>query len=248
MSLLYAIYLIISSTPTLTGRITNPFPEKGRELPKPSLSTVSMVLGGAIGVGSVLMMIDPLIRKHTLRKIELITSPNHVSPEMKGQFRIRTLEEELNQHSQLDRPVHFMIPYLLTNYAISASRDITERFNLPSIYTYISAVTLVTVISTIDEYLDGFHIHDGFSLFDFTANKFGIAFSLLRHQNRLSFIDIYWDYSMTAKPETWQWPWWNYMPAYGFHIRFDIMRLLTGEDRGAFDKYTKYFSYLPFLH
>lgn len=228
--------------------IQNPFPGEGGNLPRPSLSTFTTILAGGVSIGSILMIIDPLVRDHVLRKLEFITSPNHAAPENKGPFHIRTLQQELNQSTQLDRAVHFMIPYLLTNYAVSAAKDVAKNFEFSQKTACLAAIAVVGAGSIIDEYLDGFQRDDGFSPFDFGANILGVLCGLLKQQNKLQYIDISWDFCSEAKPDTWKWAWWNYMPAYAFRVRIDIMQILTGEDRGVFDEYTKYFAYLPFMH
>lgn len=247
---MYILIAIIFFAPSINDRLSirNPFPEQGRSLPEFSYSLPSTFFVAGLSVGSLLMIVDPLTRKHVIRKIEFITSPNHTAPENKGPFHMRTLDQELNQSTQLDRGVHFMIPYLLTNYTIKATKKVAESFGLPRISAYISAVTFVGAASIIDEYLDGLQKDDGFSPFDFIANISGILYALLKQNDKLPYIDIYWDYSSKAKPDSWEWAWWNYMPAYAFHIRVDIMRMIKGEERGVFDEYTKYCAYLPFIH
>ncbi len=166
------------------------------------------------------LAIDPMNREAILRKIELLTSPNHAQPENKGRFRFRTLEEERRQPTQLDKGIHFLVPYVLTRWSFRA----LEYLGFPSNRQTRWLATLgVGVLSVVDEYLDGLQVDEGFSIFDFFANLGGVAWAWLKETYALDFVDIFWDYS--EKPKDWKWAWWNYMDAYTFTVRIDLLRL-----------------------
>lgn len=197
------------------------------------------VLPFLVMAGGAYLIANPWARKRLVEQWEIVFSPNHASPENKGPFRFRTMEEEASLPDQCDKWNHLTFSYLPLRPVAAGCQYLLEGIprwlggveaseEETSLRAVIISSMLVSSFGFLEEYIDGFEKDEGFSVQDMVGNLIGVGLGVGKELGCLEGLGVYWTFRGT--PETWRYPWWNYMSGYEIRITYDLSPAVFGSN------------------